>query len=250
MSYTYRKLYVDSSKWKIKCPYLMNPIGICVHNTANDAPAINEANYHNRNNNKVSYHIAVDDKEAIEVVPLNRMAFHAGDGLNGKGNRNYIGIEICYSKSGGEKYRKAEQNAIKLIAMMLYERKWDISRVKKHEDFSGKYCPHRILAEGRWSSFINAIKVELDKLKGINTGGLTMDQYTELKQMIQNLAAKLESEKADREDHTQSEWHKEGLDWSYKNGLIKGNGRGLNANGAVTYEILATVLKRYDDLVK
>ena len=30
---------LDSSKYSLKCPYEMKPIGIVIHNTANDAPA-------------------------------------------------------------------------------------------------------------------------------------------------------------------------------------------------------------------
>ena len=36
---------VDTSKYGVKCPYTMSPIGICVHNTANDASAKNEVSY-------------------------------------------------------------------------------------------------------------------------------------------------------------------------------------------------------------
>lgn len=79
------------------------------------------------------------------------------DGSNGPGNRKSIGIEICYSKSGGDRYNKAEENCVQLVAMLLKRYGWGIDRVKKHQDWSGKYCPHRILAEGRWESFKNRI---------------------------------------------------------------------------------------------
>ena len=35
--------------------------------------------------------------------------------------------------------------------------------MKKHQDFSGKYCPHRTLQVG-WASFINLVKHELNLL--------------------------------------------------------------------------------------
>ena len=88
----------------------MTPIGICIHNTANDASAANEISYMISNNNEVSFHIAVDDKEAIQGIPFNRNAWHAGDGGSGTGNRKYIAIEICYSKSGGTRFTNAEKN--------------------------------------------------------------------------------------------------------------------------------------------
>jgi N-acetylmuramoyl-L-alanine amidase len=169
-----RQKLVATSKHSIKCPYPMKPEYITVHNTYNDASAENEISYMCSNNNSTSFHFAVDDKETIQGIPFNRNAWHCGDG-NGKGNRQSIGIEICYSKSGGERYRKAEANAAKYIAKLLKERNWDVSRVKKHQDWSGKHCPHRILAEGRWNAFIQEIKKELNgvstKTKVLKTGG-------------------------------------------------------------------------------
>lgn len=154
------KRLVPSERYYIKSPYSMKPKGICVHNTSNDASAENEIAYMTSNDNPTSYHYAIDDKEVIQGIPDDRNAFHAGDGSNGEGNRNYIGIEICYSKSGGERFIEAEKNAAIFIAQKLKEYGWDISHVKKHQDFSGKYCPHRTLDMG-WDRFLNMIKAEL-----------------------------------------------------------------------------------------
>lgn len=154
---TLRQLLVSESKFNIKCPYTMVAEGYCVHNTANDAPAQNEANYMRNNDNKVSFHYVVDDKEVIQCIPENRNTFHAGDGVNGNGNRKYIAVEICYSKSGGEKFTKAEKNAAEFIAKGLKANGWGIDKVKKHQDFSGKYCPHRTLDLG-WERFLNLIR--------------------------------------------------------------------------------------------
>lgn len=154
---------VPQSKYNIKCPYTMNAEFIVVHNTANDATARNEIAYMIKNDNQVSYHYAIDDKEIIQAIPENRNAWHAGDG-NGSGNRKGIGIEICYSKSGGSKFIAAEKLAAKFIAFKLNEKGWGIDKVKKHQDFSGKYCPHRTLDMG-WQRFLNMVKDELDKLK-------------------------------------------------------------------------------------
>lgn len=152
---------VPKDKYSLKCPYAMTPEGICVHNTANDASAENEIAYMRSNNEYTSFHYAVDDKEVIQGIPDNRNAFHAGDGGTGNGNRNYLGVEICYSKSGGERFIKAEKNAAVFIAQKLKEYSWDISHVKKHQDFSGKYCPHRTLDMG-WQRFLNMIQTELN----------------------------------------------------------------------------------------
>lgn len=152
-----RKNLVDASKYGTKCPYTMNPEFITVHNTYNDATANNEVAYMIRNDNQVSFHIAVDDKEAVQGIPLERNAWHCGDG-GGNGNRKSIGVEICYSLSGGDRYYKAEDNAAIVVAQLMKQYNIPISKVRTHQSWSGKYCPHRILDEGRWNSFIERVQ--------------------------------------------------------------------------------------------
>lgn len=155
------KKLVPESKYGIKCPYEMTPTRIVVHNTANDATARNEIAYMTNNNNETSFHYAVDDKEIVQGLPLDRNGWHASDG-NGKGNREGIAIEICYSKSGGDRFIKAEQNAVDLIVYLLKKYNWGIDRVTKHQDYGNhKYCPHRTLDMG-WDRFLNMIKAKLE----------------------------------------------------------------------------------------
>lgn len=153
---------VSPSKYSIKCPYEMIPEGITVHNTANDASALNEINYMINNNYEISYHYAVDDIQAVQGLPLNRNGWHASDGGNGFGNRKTIAIEICYSLSGGSRFDKAEENASELIAQLLKERGWGIDRVKRHYDYAPnkKYCPHRTMDRG-WDRFLNMVRSKM-----------------------------------------------------------------------------------------
>lgn len=134
---------VSSSKYNIKCPYSMKPVGIAIHNTYNDASAKNEVSYMKSNNNQVSFHIAVDDKEAIQGLPFDRNSWSCGDGANGQGNRKHISIEICYSKSGGARFTNAEKLAAKVVAELLKKYNWGIDKIKAHRDFANKNCPHR-----------------------------------------------------------------------------------------------------------
>ncbi|MFL6977010.1 N-acetylmuramoyl-L-alanine amidase [Bacillus inaquosorum] len=167
MAISVRKNLVASSKYSVKCPYSMDAKYITFHNTANDASADAEIRYMLGNNNEVSYHFAVDDKEVVQGLPTDRNAWHCGDGSSmNSGNRTSIGVEVCYSKSGGTKYKAAEKLAIKFIAQLLKERGWGVDRVRKHQDWSGKYCPHRVLAEGRWEEVKAAIAAELKALGG------------------------------------------------------------------------------------
>ena len=162
------KNLVSESKYNIKCPYKMEAKKIVVHETANDASARDEISYMISNNNEVSFHYAVDDVEVVQGVPENRNAWHAGDGGKGKGNREGLAIEICYSKSGGERWHKAIENAAQFIADKLKERGWGIDKVTKHQDYSGKHCPHRILDEYGWDNFLNLIMQHLDNEKSVD----------------------------------------------------------------------------------
>ena len=156
------KNLVPESNYKNKCPYEMKPTRIVVHNTANDASAANEIAYMRRNTNEVSFHYAVDDKEVVQGIEENRNSWNAGDGGKGKGNREGIAIEICYSKTGGEKFIKAEQNAVELIVDILKRYGWGIDRVTKHQDYNGKNCPHRTLELG-WGRFLDMVEEKLNE---------------------------------------------------------------------------------------
>ena len=145
----------------------MKPTRIVVQNTANDASAKNEVAYMKKSASYVSFHYAVDDKQVVQGIPENRNAWHAGDG-NGKGNLEGIAIEICYSKSGGAKFTKAEENAVKLIVDILKRYGWGIEKVTKHQDYSGKYCPHRTLDMG-WERFLKMVDAELNPPKKTTT---------------------------------------------------------------------------------
>ncbi|KXZ19000.1 N-acetylmuramoyl-L-alanine amidase [Bacillus nakamurai] len=169
MSIEVKKRLVSADKYALKCPNTMTPEYITIHNTANDASAANEISYMIGNSESTSYHFAVDDKEVIQGVPLDRNAWHSGDGTNGTGNRKSIAVEICYSKSGGARYRAAEDLAITFIAQLLRERGWGIDRIRKHQDWNGKYCPHRILSEGRWDEVKAAIEKKLNGSADVKT---------------------------------------------------------------------------------
>ena len=177
--YTIKQNLVASENYSVKCPHSMTAEFIVVHNTANDATAENEVAYMIRNKNQVSFHYAVDDQEVVQGVPINRNTWHAGDG-NGEGNRKGISIEICYSKSGGTRFDQAEKNAAHFIATLLRERGWSIEKVKKHQDFSNKYCPHRTLDKG-WNGFIQMIKSYLNDIPVTSESGFKVGDQVRVK---------------------------------------------------------------------
>lgn len=181
---------LSEDKYDLKCPYPMTAEFIVIHNTANDASAKNEISYMKSNNYSKSFHFAVDDIEARQGLSLDRNGWHAGDGNEGNGNRCGIAIEICYSKSGGEKFLKAEDNAAKLTADLLKERGWGIERVKKHQDFSKKYCPHRTLDLG-WERFLDKVKgymAKEQKLYRVQVGAFAKEENA--KRLVSELKGK------------------------------------------------------------
>lgn len=158
-----RENLVPKDKYAIKCPYTRTPTRVVIHNTANDAPAANEISYMRYNDLEISFHYAVDDVNIVQGIPESRNAWASGDG-HGKGNMEGIHIEICYSKSGGEKFDKAEQNAAEFTASLLKKYGWGIDKVTKHRDYDGKYCPHRTLDRG-WQRFLSMVKRYMEPAK-------------------------------------------------------------------------------------
>ncbi len=125
---------------------------ITIHNTGNPkSTARNERGWltNPENNRAASFHIVVDDKEAIECISLNEVAYHAG---NAEGNRSSIGIEVCES---GDQQRTWE-NAIDLVVRLLIERGWGIANIRTHKSWSGKECPRLLLP--RWTEFLTDIE--------------------------------------------------------------------------------------------
>ena len=178
--YIVKQNLVSKENYVIKCPYEMTAEWIVVHNTANDASAQNEVAYMINNKNQVSFHYAIDDQEVVQGLPTHRNAWACGDGANGNGNRKGIQVEICYSKSGGGRFDQAEKNAAHFIANLLRERGWGIEKVKKHQDFSNKYCPHRTLDKG-WNGFIQMIKSYLNDVPTISSQGFKVGDQVKVK---------------------------------------------------------------------
>lgn len=166
MAVPIRQMMLPKTLYSVKSPYEMKPEYITIHNTANRASANNEANYVITGTGEVSYHFAVDDIEAVQILPLDRNGWHAGDTRTGTGNRKSIGIEICYSLDAGDKrYPIAEDNAVWLTAYLLNQLGLTIDKVKKHQDWSGKYCPHRMLDNNGWKPFLAKVETELKAMQ-------------------------------------------------------------------------------------
>ncbi len=111
------------------------------------------ANYVTNRSTSVSWHFTVDDSVIYQHLPIDENGWHAGDGTNGTGNRNSIGIEIC--ENADADFEKATANAQWLIRKLMKENNIPLKHVVPHKKWSGKDCPGKLLEH--WSSFINRI---------------------------------------------------------------------------------------------
>lgn len=177
------KRLILPEKYSIKCPYSLSPIGITVHNTANSASAANEIAYMAGNDKETSYHFAVDEKEIIQALPLDRNGWHAGDGATGSGNRRTIAIEICRSTSEDlSLFLEAEKNAAWLCASLCLQYGWSTKDIYTHQHWSGKNCPHKTLELG-WDRFLAMVEQNMTEMsrktepeKKGDFEGMTADQ--------------------------------------------------------------------------
>lgn len=138
--------------------YALTPTSITIHNTGNkNANAQQNSDYVDSTTAYVSWHFTVDDKIVLQELPINEVAWHAGDGSKGEGNRTSLAIEICENTDGD--WDIAKYNAVHLIVYLLIKLGLSTDNVVPHQKWSGKYCPHKILDEG-WDKFLDQVKSE------------------------------------------------------------------------------------------
>ena len=147
------------------------PTKVVIHSTSNTAPAINERNNLARKGNTrvASFHDVVDDKEVIECIPHNEIAFHAG-----RCNRYSVGIEIC---EGGNR-SVTIVNAVKHTANVLKRHGLGVNDMMRHYDCTGKNCP-RIMSANNWKEWHMFKSLVLLELKG-GAKGMNEEQVRQI----------------------------------------------------------------------
>lgn len=146
-------------KYRNRPGYPLKPTSITVHNTANpNATAADHVTFLNAQPRSASWHICVDDTEAVLQIPLNEQAWHTGTNA---GNTSSVGIEVC-EFTDPVRQAAAEANAQALIGAMLdgsapagFVCGVGIENVRTHQSWSGKVCPRVILPH--WAAFIAGI---------------------------------------------------------------------------------------------
>jgi N-acetylmuramoyl-L-alanine amidase len=132
------------------------PSSITIHSTGNPkSTAQNERAWllNKDNTRDASFHYVVDDKEIIEVIPPNEIAWHSG---SSSGNKTSLSVEICES---GDR-EKTLQNAMELVVYLMNTH--NITKVVRHFDWSKKVCPKILSADNwkQWNEFHDSIMEE------------------------------------------------------------------------------------------
>lgn len=149
----------------------MTPKWITIHDTANPQRGADAA-MHGRYmrtqeaiDREVAWHFTVDDREIRQHLPLDRNGWHAGDGWEGPGNRQSIGIEICENADGDR--AAAEANAAMLVAHLIRTVPSLLpfpECVVQHHHWSGKNCPRVLRGRpGGWEGFLAMVERYLNE---------------------------------------------------------------------------------------
>lgn len=163
----------------------IKPTHITIHNTSNKSRGAN-ANMHSRfvrdtgyytvkdsksgdeKKHWVSWHFTVDDKSAIQHLPLTEKGYHAGN----NGNNQSIAIEICMNSDNDQVL--ANDRAAQLTALLCYDLSIPIMNVVTHKAWAGKNCPELLIRS--WKVFIDGVHSYLIQLfsRSESEGGVSM----------------------------------------------------------------------------
>ena len=255
------QMFIPKFKSHQRSQLHMAPKYITIHSTGNPSSyAKGEASYAcNRNDGRsVSYHFVVDEKTIIQIIPTNEVAWHAGDGGKGVGNRQSIGIEMC--ETGDREI--VINNTIWLVKKLMDEFNIPIANIVQHNHWSGKDCP-RILRNPLyikngidWEYFIKLLKKaddgdEMVKPKIINLFGkdVSVDSifkedknYVSLREVFEKTGFKVTV----REDGTPVIAFKD-VNLSYKGVDVALSGSNINGTNYVSLREMVGLLKHKVD---
>lgn len=127
---------------------------VTVHETANSKPGA-DAQAHadlqtSGNVRQASWHVQVDDKESIRSYPDTAQCWHGG---TREAAESSIAVEICVNSDGD--YDQAFENAAEVVRDLRRKHGIGRSKVYDHAHWTGKDCPSKMRAAGRWKEFLD-----------------------------------------------------------------------------------------------
>lgn len=210
---TWRNDFISMNKYTRPSIKLKEVKKIVLHWTANPgASAQSHQRYFNgiaiKNKTYASAHIFVDSKEAICIIPLDEIAYHANDhyerNSNGgvyrgvaelapNANKLSIGVEMCVEKDGTISQYTLSRT-IRVIAELCKMFKLNANDIVRHYDITHKPCPKTFIDHPeRFNEFktqVNAIlnppKTQTDSIPytGILKEGSTGESVKKVQQKL------------------------------------------------------------------
>lgn len=133
----------------------------------------------------VSFHFAVDDKEAWQMMRLDQVGWHASDGCNNRetdvGCFGSIAIETCVNSDGN--WQKTIENLIQLVSLIISgdnridygtagNSRFSADRIGTHNKWADnkKWCPTNILNQNLMPYIISEVRRRVG-------GSPTTEQY-------------------------------------------------------------------------
>lgn len=177
----YKQDHVIVNKYSRPGDPLIRVQAIVIHYTANPgANALMHANFFDGPDGGAyryaGAHIFVDRKEALEVIPLDEVGYHANERKAGpllsalkatadyypQGNANLltIGIEMCIEKDGTFHPDTIERTrlVIKRLQKQFPQLADTQNRIVRHYDITGKNCPAPFVANKKaWQAFLASV---------------------------------------------------------------------------------------------
>lgn len=214
----------------------MRPQGLLFHTTNNWRDNTGDemhARYMASTDRVVSWHVTVDRDSATQHLPFDEHGWHAGDGTNGRYNRNWIGMEIaCEAVEPGQPLdRDTYQNAVDVAAQILMRYGWDTAdRLQPHAVVAGKDCPHHTL--------FDRDQFKRDVLTLIASRREEAQQMEELLQRVSELERRVQALEQSRSMPVPS-WAREAVEAAVRAGYID-----TPSGGSMDFYRLVTVMYR------
>lgn len=243
----YEVKHIGKNKFSRPCYKLLPVKAYVVHYTANHGGTADNhfAYFNNLSGRYASAHIFVDRHKALEIIPLNEVAFHANEREKGplipalkatagyypggNANLNTIGIEMCMEKDG-----TIHPDTVKrtILVIQKLQKQFGVLPIYRHYDITGKKCPLPFVTDSKlWTKFLADVKKEAGKEMGYSSPSLKEEIELTLgskarRQMIvdQAIAAgysKVWQEKLDNKTITNDDLLALGAGTSVRNSMIK-----------------------------
>jgi hypothetical protein len=107
---------------------------------------------------KIGVHLYVDDKRAVQCIPVDEQGVHSGDWRN----QAHVAVELCVNADRNQ--AQAERNAAALMAGLLdILGKTAVDAMWPHQDKPGPGCP--VYLGARWSQYEREVDARLTAMR-------------------------------------------------------------------------------------